>query len=228
MRHRCVVIAVLTLGVTSGCKSEPGPRQDATAATGHVARALTPTAIMERPMALRLEGQGLLDSARTALVRGDSALAARLLGQGAAFFVKQAHAPPSRGTKDLLAAARGLDSLANDAHRGSVIDIRRLDRLSALANLAEAERHVGLASVAWSTRSTESISDELTMAADHIQRASVDGGIALSPAMQRAIASLHAMVLNLSAQRGLDMRELDEPFGSLHLEISAMRSRLEH
>ena len=227
MRKSYLLFAVLALELASACKNEPAPRHGAPATTQRAVGSPAPTAIIERPMALRLEGQGLLDSARVVLVGGDSALAARLLAQGASFLVKQAHAPPNRGTDDLLAAARGLDSLANDVRQRRIIDPRRLDRLSAHANLAEAERHVALASVAWSTRSKESVSDELTMAADHIQRAASDGGIALSPGMRRDLASLYATVRDLSTQHGLDMRELDEPLGSLHLEIQAMHSRLE-
>ena len=127
-----------------------------------------PTATRERPMALRREGQDLLDSARVALIGGEADLTATLLRKGASFLVRQAHSPPNRGTNDLLAAARGLDSLATDVRQHRLVDSLRLDRLSAHANLAEAERHVALASVAWSTRSKESVSDELTMAADHI------------------------------------------------------------
>ena len=227
MRTICALIAVLGLPLATACQSERAPSTDTAQATQRAARSRTPTAILERPMALRLEGQGLLDSARVALLGEDLALTARLLQESASFLVTQAHTPPNRGTDDLLAAARGLDSLANDARRGRVIDTTSLDRLSAHANLAEAERHVALASVAWSTRSKESVSDELTMAADHIQRAAGDGRIALSPAMRRALESLYAMVRNLSAQRGLDMRDLDEPLATLHLEIQAMHSRLE-
>ncbi len=227
MRQICTLIGVLALELASACETERAPKKDAPATTQQAVSSPTPTAILERPMALRLEGQWLLDSARVALAGRDSGLAATLLEQGASFLVKQAHAPPNRGTDDLLAAAHGLDSLANDVRQRRIIDSTRLDRLSAHANLGEAERHVALASVAWSTRSKESVSDELTMAADHIQRAAGDGGIALSPAMRRALANLYAMVRDLSTQRRLDMRELDEPLGGLHIEIQAMHSRLE-
>ena len=76
---------------------------------------------------------------------------------------------------------------------------------------------------AWQSQSA----DERAMAADHIQRAARDGRIVLSPAMRGILANLHAMVRDLSTQRGIDMRELDEPIGSLHIEILAMHRRLE-
>ena len=117
--------------------------------------------------------------------------------------------------------------MANAVRERHIVYASSVDRLSAHANLAEAERHVALASVAWSTRSKESVSDEFAMAADHIQRAARDGRIVLSPAMRGILANLHAMVRDLSTQRGIDMRELDEPMGSLHIEILAMHRRLE-
>ena len=66
-----------------------------------------------------------------------------------------------------------------DVSRGRTGDASRLDRLSAHANLAEAERHGALAAVAWSTRSKESVSDELVMAADHVERATLDWSVCL-------------------------------------------------
>lgn len=227
MRRSYTLIAVLTLCVTIACSTERDAKPQAPDSTRQAIPARAPRMTLERPMAMRLEGQPLLDSARVALVEGHAALAATLLEQGALFLVKQAHAPPNRGTDDLLAAARALDSVANDARHGRVIAPQRLDRLSAHANLAEAERHVALAAVAWSTRSKESVSDELTMAADHVERAASDGRIALSPAMRSALASLNAVVSDLSTQKGLDMRDLDDPLATLHLEIRAMHRQLE-
>ena len=227
LRKTRTFLAIVALELVGACANEGAPKKDVPAATQQATGALTPTATHERPMALRREGQGLLDSARVALIGGDAGLAATLLEQGASFLVKQAHAPPNRGTDDLIAAARGLDSLAKDIRHRRSTDASRLDRLSAHANLAEAERHVALASVAWSTRSKESVVDELTMASDHIQRAASDGRLVLSPAMRSDLANLPEMVRVLSTQRGLDMRELDEPLGSLHVEIQAMHRKLE-
>lgn len=220
-------MAGLALGLVVACGTERTPKMVVAETTKPAVPMAAPTATRERPMALRREGQDLLDSARMALIGGDAALAATLLRKGALFLVRQAHSPPNRGTNDLLAAARGLDSLAADVRQHRLVDSLRLDRLSAHANLAEAERHVALASVAWSTWSKESASDELTMAADHIQRAGRDGGITLSPAMRSVVANLHAIVRDLSTKPGPDLRALDDPLASLHIEIQAMHRRLE-
>lgn len=69
--------------------------------------------------------------------------------------------------------------------------------------------------------------DELTMAADHVERAALDGTMALAPEVRRVLADLRVTVRALSAHRGRDVRELDEPLGSLHLAIQAMHRRLE-
>ncbi len=150
-----------------------------------------------------------------------------LLTLGRVVACERERIPPSGGTDDLLAAPRGLDSLANDVRDRRPVAPLRLDRLSAHANLAEAERHGALASVAWATRSTQSLSDELSMAADHVERAALDGQVALTPGTRRVLAELRAMSRDLCAHRGRDLRELDEPLGSLHFEIQAMHRRLE-
>ncbi|MBC7673077.1 MAG: hypothetical protein H7247_11705 [Polaromonas sp.] len=219
-------MAALALGLVIACEGERAPEKGVAATTQQAMPAAAPTVTPERPMALRREAQGLLDSARVALIRGDASSAATLWQHGAAFLVTQARTPPNRGTNDLLAAARGLDSLASDVRQRRTVDSSRADQLSAHVNLAEAERHVALASVAWSTRSKESVSDELTMAADHIQRAARDGRIMLSPAMRRTLVKLNALARDLAAQPELDIRELDEPLGTLHIEIAAMHGRV--
>lgn len=227
MRHPGAGIAMLTLGLLAGCEVERVPEKGVSATTRRDSSSAVPVASPERPMALRREGQGLLDSARVAIIDGRAELAATWLLQAASFFVTQAHTPPSGGTDDLLAAARGLDSLARDVRQRRIADSSRLDRLSAHANLAEAERHAALASVAWGTRNKESVSDELTMAADHIERAALDGRMTLAPAMRSVLVALRATVRDLSARRVGDLRDLDDPLGSLRLEIQAMHQRLE-
>jgi len=227
VRLMCTLMAGLALGLAMACGTERASKMVVAETAKRTVPTAAPTATRERPMALRREGQDLLDSARVALRGGDAALAATLLRRGASFLVRQAHSPPNRGTNDLLAAARGLDSLATDLRQHRIVDSSSLDRLSAHANLAEAERHVALASVAWSTRSKESVSDELTMAADHIQRAAGDAGIMLSPAMLRILANLHAIVLDLDTKPAPDLRDLDDPLASLHIEIQSMHRRLE-
>ena len=229
MRLAHTVIVPIALGVVMACQAEPEAELEHGT---HVAlrpglRSVPVSVVGERPMSHRREGQGLLDSARTALVGRDAALTVTLLHRAAEFFSIQANAPPSGGTGDLLATANSLDSLAREVKEGRLADTTSLDRLSTHANLAEAERHGALAAVAWSVRSKESVGDELTMAADHVERAAVDAKIALPPAMRRLLAELRALVLDLSARRELDLHELDEPLANLHMEIHAMHTRLE-
>lgn len=71
------------------------------------------------------------------------------------------------------------------------------------------------------------MSDELTMAADHIQRAAGDARIELSPAMLSILANLHAIVRDLNTKPAPDLRDLDDPLAGLHLEIQSMHRRLE-
>ncbi len=182
---------------------------------------------LERPIADRHEAQVLLDSARAALPLGRTDLAADLLRRAASFFDVQAISPPSAGTQDLLDAARSLEAAAAALGRGRAVDVTRIARISAHANLAEAERHGALAAVAWSTHSMESIRDELTMAVDHVERAAVDGGLILPVSTRDLLAEIHALVRTLATVRGQDVHSLDEPLTSLHIEVSALHQRLE-
>lgn len=227
MRQSHALFVAITLGVMMSCTSERAPEGALVVAVQQGAPAIALDVALERPMAHRREGQALLDSARAVLAGGDAAGAAAQLHRAAAFFVMQAHSPPSGGTYDLLAVARGLDSLANDVGRRRVVAPSRLARMSAHANLAEAERHGALAAVAWSLRSKESIADELTMAADHVERAALDARIPVAPGMRRLLTQLRTIVRDLSTQRWLDVHELDEPLASLHAEIQVLHRRVE-
>ena len=210
MRYPRALSLVLTLALLTACRVERAPEERAgVTAKQQRVQSVAARAISERPMAHRREGQGLLDSARTALIGGEPAPAATLLHGAAAFFLRQANDPPSGGTADLLAAAGGLDSLAMDVSRDRKADSSRLDHLSAHANLAEAERHGALAAVAWSTRSKESVSDELVMAADHVERATLDAN------NQCAIAQAHqALPLR---RRGVHDDAAARPCGTTHV-----------
>jgi hypothetical protein len=181
---------------------------------------------VSRPMSARREAQVLLDSAIALLGADESAPVATLLDRAAAFFLVQASSPPSGGTAELIATADSLDAMADRLTAGHDADAAALRSLSARANLAEAERHGALASVAWSIRSKESMADELLMAADHVERAAVDGGIAMPRDMRRLLAEMRALAVRLPAAPGIDVQALDEPLADLHLRIAAMRQRL--
>lgn len=227
MRHSHVVYAAITLGAVMSCRADRSRERDMSVAVQQGAPAQALDVVLERPMAHRREGQALLDSARAALATEDAVAASALLHRAASFFVMQANSPPSGGTHDLLAVARGLDSLANDVGRRRSVESSGLARMSAHANLAEAERHGALAAVAWSIGSKESVSDELTMAVDHVERAALDSRIQIPSATRRLLGELRAIVSDLSTERALAIHELDEPLASLHLEIRALHQRLD-
>ncbi len=227
MRHSLVAYTAITLGAVVSCRADRSKEPEFAVALQQGTPAQALDVALERPMAHRREGQVLLDSARAALGTGDTMAARALLHRAASFFVMQANAPPSSGTHDLLAVASGLDALANDVGRRSV-ESSGLARLSAHANLAEAERHGALAAVAWSLGSKESIADELTMAADHVERAALDARIEVPSATRRVLSQLRAIASALSTERALTVHELDEPLAGLHLEIRALHWRLEH
>lgn len=233
MRCRPLALIVNALLVTMGaCGREPRGNRTGTTA-GHSTAAGTtltagaiPTNTPERPLAIRREAQGLIDSARRALDAGDTSGATRLLHRAAAFLLIEANAPPTRAHDDLLASADSLDAWAGRVARGEAADSSALRRLSALLNLAEAERHGGLAEVAWSTGNKESISDELTMAADHVDRAAVDGHLVLPSRTLRTIAGMRRVATRLLTEPGLDLQSLEAPTAELQQELEAMRREL--
>lgn len=49
----------------------------------------------------------------------------------------------------------------------------------------------------------------------------------LAAAMRSVVANRHAIVRDLSTKPGPDLRALDDPLASLHIEIQAMHRRLE-
>lgn len=232
MRWLPTVVVLVLLVAESACDREPRVHRTVRAGT-HAPAAGTslppgasPTVTPERPLALRREAQGLLDSAHRALGAGETGKATALLHRAAAFLLIEANAPPTSAHADLLASADSLDAWAGRLARGQPVDSSALRRLSALLNLTEAERHGSLAEVAWSTGNKESIIDELTMAADHVDRAAVDGHLVLTSRTQRTIAGMRRLAVRLATEPGLDLASLEEPTAELRLEIEAMRREL--
>ena len=226
MRHLPSALVVLALGATAACEMRRGPDLRPPSVTQQGAPLMAAT-VESRPMSHRHEAQGQLDSARAALVSGDTATAIRQLHRAAAFLVIQATDPPSGGSYTLLSASSALDSLAGDIRRRGVRDTARLVRLSALVNVAEAERHEALASVAWATRSEQSVSDELLMAADHMERAAADARLTLPPSALSTLEDMRDIARRLAMQRELDVQSLDEPLAAFHLELRALQRRMQ-
>lgn len=226
MRHMPSALVVLALSATAACEMRRGPDLRSPSVTQQGAPLLAAT-LESRPMSHRHEAQGQLDSARVALVAGDTAAAIRLLHRAAAFLVIQATDPPSGGSYTLLSASSALDSLAGDIRRRGVRDTARLAWYSALVNVAEAERHEALAGVAWSTRSEQSVSDELLMAADHMERAAADARLPLPLSALSTLEDMRSIARRLAMQRELDVQSLDEPLAAFHLELRALQRRMQ-
>lgn len=226
MRQMKPALVALALSALAACEMRRGPDLR----TGSVAQQGVPlasAAVAERPLAHRHEAQSQLDSARHALSTGDSATAIRLLHRAAAFLVIQATEPPGGGTYMLLSASSALDSLAGSIRRDGIRDTALFAGYSARVNLAEAERHESLAGVAWSTRSEESVADELLMAADHLERAATDARLPLPQSALAAIEDMRDIARRLVMQRELDVQSLDEPLAAFHLELRALQRRMQ-
>ena len=225
-RHATASILLVSLSLFGACETRSPVERRAASASRNPARVAMGSGADERPMAQRREVQGLIDSASTLLHAGDTALALSLLHRSAAFLLVEANAPPTCGTDNLLRSADSLDHLAGQLARGEIRTSEALRHLSALLNLAEAERHAGLASVAWSTCSKKSVADELLMTADHVERASMDGRIALSVRTRSLLAEVRRLASRLDTEPGVDVQAADEPMSSLQLEIRALRREL--
>lgn len=221
MRGGTGIGAVLMLVSLASCgRSKQG---------GHEAAAVASTgpSIAERPMALRSEAQVVLDSARFALLRGNHAAAVPLLRRAATFFSRQSYTPPTSGSEHLVDVSLKLHALADSLETGFRLGPQRVDRVSAYANVAEAERHGALASLAWATRSKESACDELLMAADHTERANADGGMLMPQNLRSLIDSMRVLARTLAPVPGVDPQLLDEPLTELQAELRALRRRLD-
>jgi hypothetical protein len=179
-----------------------------------------------RPLARRREAQPALDSARAALSRGEFHLAAAPMRHAAAFFRVHAASPRGSGSVAMLVAATSYDDLARELEGGRTTTVGRLDTLSARANLAEAEYHRSLASVAWSTHAKESIADELVMAADHFERAALDAGLPLTSTQRDLLREVRTVAAALSARPAPALTDLDEPLAALGSDIAQLGRHL--
>lgn len=224
-----LICAAILVGCHAGERESSTSSSTAVRQQGHV-ESSSPRGLRrpsERPMANRREAQALLDSASGRLSAGETAGAAALLNRAAAFYLVQASSPPSGGTAGLLIAAESLDVIASRLRHGAAVSPEELRMLSARANLAEAERHGALASVAWCTRSKASAGDQLLMAADHVERAATDGGITTPYRMHRLLAEMRGLAAALQVEPGVDVQALDEPMADLHMQVGVMRARLD-
>lgn len=225
MRRAIAQALVIALGVTA-CETRRAPQEQNRSVRQQGAVDAAAPITYERPLAYRREMQGLVDSARGLLNRGDTANVASLLHRAAAFLLVQANAPSSAGTGELLGSAAGLDSLAGHLPARTRAALGTLDALSARANLAEAERHAARAGDAWARHMRQPVIDELVMTGDHIQRAGRDAGITLTPVAERHLGDLHEMVKQLPTRRELEPDALDELLGALHEDILEIRAKI--
>jgi hypothetical protein len=178
-------------------------------------------------MASRQEAQHFLDSAAVLLRGGDTDAAIPLLHRAGAAVQVGADAPRGPASGELHATADRIDRFAGALARRERAGAPSLPRISALLNLAEADRHLSLASVACSTRSRESIYDELAMALDHVERAARDGKCPLTGLRRDAITEVRQAAAPLATDCAQDLGPLDDAIANLQLEIARMRRSLE-
>lgn len=217
---------LLALASCASCTRDVARVQESTLATAHPSdERVAPSP--ERPMATRSEAQPYLDSAAVLLARGDTKAAVALLHRAAARVEASAGEPRGASSDALAAIGDSIDRMAGAMARRERLGASALPRMSALLNLAEADRHLALASVACSTRSRESIYDELTMAADHTERALRDEGHTVSASTRRAIAEVRQGAAPLAANCVRELGPLDDAITTLRLEIARVRRTLQ-
>jgi hypothetical protein len=174
-------------------------------------------------MAGRREAQPFLDSAAVLLASGDTNAAVVLLHRAGALVQMSASQPRGPASEALLAVGDSIDRYAGALARREQPRASRLPRISVLLNLAEAERHLSIASVACSTRSRESIYDELTMALDHVERAARDGPRPVRATTRAAMAEVRRTAAPLATDCAQDLTPLDDAIAIMQREIAEMR-----
>ena len=177
-------------------------------------------------MASRQEAQPFLDSARVLLARGDTNAAVVMLHRAAALLQVTASQPRGPASDVLLAVGDSIDRYAGTLTRRERSSTSSLQRLSALLNLAEADRHLSLASVGCSTRSRESTYDEVTMALDHAERAARDGKVRLSPSTRAAMTEVRRRAAPLATDCPRDLAPLEDAIANLEAELAQVRRTL--
>ena len=218
---------LVVLALCGACGQERARSQRSATSTAPRAPAAVTASAPERPMANRREAQPFLDSAAVLLARGDTSTAVAQLHRAAALVQVDANQPSGSASGPLLALADRIDRFAGGLARRDMARMPSLAHISALLNLAEANRHLALASVACSTRSRESIYDELTMALDHVERAARDGRIALAPPTRNAIAEVRQVAAPLATECARDLGPLDDAIATLQREVARMRRALD-
>ena len=219
-------VLLLAIAACASCARAEPRDQESTALAAARPHAERVAPALERPMASRQEAQPFLDSAAVLLARGDTNAAVALLHRAAARV--EASAGRTRGASGDALAAVGdsIDRIAGALARHERLAGSALHRISALLNLAEADHHLALASVACSTRSRESIYDELTMAVDHLERALLDGGHTVAAPTRRAITEVRQAAAPLATDCARELGPLDDAIATLRVEITRVRRTL--
>jgi hypothetical protein len=226
IRADVAVRYVVAVACCASCRQEGTRTQGSTASLATRAASESTTPAPERPLASRQEAQPFLDSAGVLLVGGDTNAAVVILHRAAAVVQMAASQPRGPASSALEAMGDSIDRYASAQARHESLRSSPLPRLSTLLNLAEADRHLSLASIACSTRSRESIYDELTMALDHVERASRDGQLRLATPTRNAIAELRRASAALATECAQDLAPVDDAIAILRREIADMRRRV--
>lgn len=193
---RIAMLFAATLVTLAACQKKEGGAggETAQAATQPPAPTPTPAPATESPGALasRREAQESFDKARAALEKKDTATATTELKAAAAFMRTQAQEAEGNTKEALERAAQEFDSLAARVARSATVPTRTLDRAFAAANVAEARHHLARATNTL-TNDSKRAGDELTMAVDHLERATKDAGRTADAKAKTAIADTKAL-----------------------------------
>lgn len=227
LRSRAAAASLFALMLSADCRRERTDEIERTESASPAAAGGTTATVSERPMAGRQEAQPFLDSAAVLLANGDTSAAVLHLHRAAALVQMAASQPRGPASDALLVIGDSIERFAGALARHERLGAMSLPRISALLNLAEADRHLSLASIACSTRSRESIYDELTMAVDHLERAAHDGQLALAAETQTAIAEVRLASAPLASDCPRDLAPPDDAIANLQPEIARMRRALQ-
>lgn len=225
-RFRAAGTCVFVLACCASCRQESARTGRSTTSLSMSIARDSVVQSPERPLAGRREAQPFLDSAGVLLASGDTNSAVALLNRASALVQARAGQPRGAAGDALLAVSDSIDRYAGALARREPSGASPLARLSVLLNLAEADRHLALASVACSTRSRESVYDELTMAIDHVERASRDGSFPRRASRRAAVAEARRAAAPLATDCAQDLASLDDAIASLRREVDEMRRTL--
>lgn len=222
MRQKLSISTALLLvaGLTGACKREREAKPEDTAAA--------PTVMESKgALAVRREAQEHFDKAREHFLRKDMTTAATEIRAASTFLREQADSVSGDVKDHLLGSARELDKLATDVERNMIRTERSLDYAFARSQRAEAERHHANAVAAWARKDLARASDELTMAADHFERAAKDAGAVLGAGAKTVLTDTREVAGQLTRGVGFVPEQVGKVIEAFGKEIRVLGAKIE-